>query len=91
MSRPRHEVLRYGAIVSLGLLVDLASARALPLRYLGALTVTMLVRAATVRALELVLPDTVPPLVILTAAVGVSFVASFLLAKYWVVRQAEKV
>lgn len=131
MSRPPREALRYGVIVTLGLAVDLATARALagaglpleaaaaigvgagavvnyllleryafrgpktgsamtrPLRYLGALAITMLIRSGAVWALEAALPAGTAPLVILGGGVGVSFAANFALSKYWVFRRAE--
>lgn len=60
-----------------------------PLRYLGALAATMAVRALGVSVLSAVLPGPTPPLVILGAAVGISFALNFLLSKHWVFRRGE--
>jgi dolichol-phosphate mannosyltransferase len=131
MTQTRRELLRYGATVTLGLVVDLAVARGAvafgaPLeaaaalgvacgaafnyalfelwafrgpkrgvaimrtaRYLGALGVSMAVRAAAVWALDGVLPDATPPLLILGGGVAVSFTINFLLAKFWVFRSQD--
>ncbi|RLK07367.1 GtrA family protein [Ruegeria conchae] len=132
MSRKRHEFLRYGATVALGLIVDLAAARSVlaigvpielaavigvafgaifnfvvldlwafagqkaigsgsrRLRYLGALGVTMAVRAAAVWVLAALLPAQTAPMVILCLAVGVSFTANFLLSKHWVFQRDDQ-
>lgn len=130
MTQTRREVLRYGATVALGLVLDLAVAlgavafgaplklsavlgvacgaafnyvllevwafsgpksgvaAARPLRYFGALGVTMAVRAGAVWAFQAALPPGTGAMPILGAAVAVSFAANFLILKYWVFRRS---
>ena len=65
------------------------SALARPLRFAGALLVTMAVRGATVWGLDAALPVGTPPIVILGGGVAVSFILNFILSRYWVFRRAE--
>lgn len=65
------------------------AATARPLHYLGALGVTMGVRAAAVWVLEAALPADTRAMLILGAAVVVSFAANFLLSKHWVFRRSD--
>ncbi len=132
MSRRRHDFLRYGATVALGLVVDLTAARSAlafgvplelsaiigvacgalfnfivldlwafagqkakgagsrQLRYLGALVITMAVRAAAVWSLAAILPAQTAPMIILCLAVGVSFTINFLLSKHWVFQRSDR-
>ncbi|WP_052265373.1 GtrA family protein [Ruegeria sp. ANG-R] len=66
------------------------TAVARPLRYLGALGITMAVRAGTVWILEEALRFQSRPLLILIAAAAVSFVVNFLLSKNWVFSRHDK-
>ena len=67
----------------------IVSAAARPIRYLGALGVTMAVRASAVWVLESLLAASMPPLLILSGAVAVSFAANFVLSKWWVFRNSR--
>ncbi len=60
------------------------TAVARPVRYLGVLCITMAVRAGTVWIVGSATPDQTPPMIILGAAVAVSFSVNFLLSKNWV-------
>lgn len=63
---------------------DAATTR--PLRYLTVVMATMALRAGAVWMLQAVLPAATPVLAVLAGGAAMSFVAQFLLSKYWVFR-----
>lgn len=55
-----------------------------PLKFLGAFAVTFTIRVCTIWLLVASLPLQTPPIIILGCGIAVSFIANFVLSKYWV-------